>query len=90
MSATEHPTTPLRDDDPLWDALANQPAPDVEPWRRENIRLQARAHLGVEAPGVVRPLSQIYARFLEPAWVSVVSGGWLVWTVHRVLTLHGG
>ena len=90
MTDHDHPAVPREGDDPVWDALAKQPSMDVDTWRRENIRLLARAELGQEPRGGSRSINSIYDRFVEPALVTMVSGSWLLWTVQRVLTIHGG
>jgi hypothetical protein len=90
MNNHEHPEVRREGDDPVWDALKRQPSMDLEPWRRENIRLLARAELGRESRGGSSSINSIYDRFVEPALVTMVSGSWLLWTVQRVLTIYGG
>jgi len=78
----------MTDHDPLFDAL-KPPAPvDVDDWRKENIRLRARAELSRASRPA--PLADLYRRVIEPATVAALSGGWLAWAAQRVLMIHGG
>ena len=77
----------LLGEDNLLEALHELPSPDVDEWRRENIRLQARRELRRAGPSRWR---RGYDRIVEPISVALVSGGWLLWAAQRVLLLQGG
>ena len=74
--------------DPLQDALKAAPPVDVDPWRREHVRLRAQRELARDArPG---RLAVVYTRLLEPIGVATVSGGWLFWALRRVWMIYAG
>lgn len=82
MSADQNPP------DPVLQALAQLPQPDVDPWRAGRIRHHALAHLAQQSSrwaGFFR----FYDRVLEPALVASLTLAYLAWAVAAVNHLHG-